>query len=80
MLLVTNSINIVLIKFYYMAVEKVWIEEGCVACGVCESTCPEVFKVNDVANVIEGVNYSNYTDAIQEAADSCPVEVIKYSE
>lgn len=80
MLLVTSSINIVLIKFYYMAVEKVWIEEGCVACGVCESTCPEVFKVNDVAYVIEGVNYSNYTDGIEEAADSCPVEVIKYSE
>lgn len=63
-----------------MAVEKVWIEEGCVACGACEGACPEVFKVNDVAYVIEGVNYSNYTEGIKEAADSCPVEVIKYSE
>lgn len=63
-----------------MAVTKVWIEEGCTACGVCEDICPEVFKVEDEAIVIEGVNYSDYTDEIKEAADSCPVEVIKYSE
>jgi ferredoxin len=63
-----------------MAVTKVWIEEGCTACGVCEDICPEVFKVEDEASVIEGVNYSDYTDEIKEAAESCPVEVIKYSE
>lgn len=80
MLLVTSSQNIVLTKFEYMAVEKVWIEEGCIACGVCEDTCPEVFKINDVANVIEGVNYSNFTTGIKEASESCPIEVIKYSE
>lgn len=64
----------------YMAVKKVWIEEGCIACGLCADICPEVFKINDVANVIEGVNYKDYTDGIKEAAESCPVEVIKYSE
>ncbi|HOF21180.1 MAG TPA: ferredoxin [Bacteroidales bacterium] len=63
-----------------MAVTKVWIEEGCTACGVCEDICPEVFKVEDEATVIEGVNYSDYTDEIKEAAESCPVEVIQYSE
>ncbi len=63
-----------------MAVIKVWIEEGCTACGVCEDICPEVFHVEDEAIVIEGVNYSDYTDEIKEAAESCPVEVIKYSE
>ena len=63
-----------------MAVTKVWIEEGCTACGVCEDTCPDVFKVEDEASVIEGVNYSDFTDEIKEAAESCPVEVIKYSE
>jgi ferredoxin len=63
-----------------MAIKKVWIEEGCSSCGLCEEICPEVFKLEDVAIVIEGVNLSDYEDKIKEAAESCPVEVIKYSE
>jgi ferredoxin len=63
-----------------MAIKKVWIEEGCSACGLCEEICPEVFKLEDVAIVIEGVNLSDYEDKIKEAAESCPMEVIKYSE
>jgi len=63
-----------------MVIKKVWIEEGCTACGLCEDICPEVFVVNDLATVIEGVDYSDYEQQIKEAADSCPVEVIKYSE
>ncbi|MDP4282331.1 MAG: ferredoxin [Bacteroidota bacterium] len=63
-----------------MAIKKVWIEEGCTACGLCEDICPEVFVVKDLSTVIEGVNYSDYEQQIKEAADSCPVEVIKFSE
>ena len=63
-----------------MAIKKVWIEEGCTACGLCEDICPEVFVLEDQAIVIEGVNYSDYEQQIKETADSCPVEVIKYSE
>jgi ferredoxin len=63
-----------------MAINKVWIEEGCTACGLCEDICPEVFKVEDIAIVIEGVNYADYEETIKEAAENCPVEVIKYSE
>ena len=63
-----------------MAIKNVWIEEGCSACGLCEDICPEVFKLEDVAIVIEGVDLSNYEDKIKEAAESCPLEVIKYSE
>jgi ferredoxin len=61
-----------------MAISKVWIEEGCTTCGLCEDTCPEVFEVQDVAVVKDGVDFSTYEDQIQEAAESCPVEVIKY--
>ncbi len=61
-----------------MAITKVWIEEGCTACGLCEEICPEVFKVEDEAIVIEGVNYNDYVEKITEAAENCPVEVIKY--
>ena len=61
-----------------MRIKKVWIETGCTACGVCESICPEVFTVEDEAKVNTDVNFDGYTDQIQEAAESCPVEVIKY--
>jgi len=61
-----------------MAITKVWIEEGCTSCGLCEEICPEVFKREDQAIVIEGVNYGDYEAKIKEAAESCPVEVIKF--
>ena len=61
-----------------MAIKRVWIEEGCTACGVCEDTCPEVFELQDEAVVKQGVDYSKYEDQIKEAAEECPVEVIKY--
>jgi ferredoxin len=63
-----------------MAINKVWVEDGCTACGLCSDLCPEVFVLKDVATVVEGINYSDYEESIKEAADSCPVEVIKYSE
>jgi ferredoxin len=63
-----------------MDIKKVWIEEGCTSCGLCESICPEVFLVEDLATVVEGVNYLDYEKQIKEAADSCPVGVIQYSE
>ncbi len=63
-----------------MAITKVWIEEGCTSCGLCEEICPEVFELEDVAVVKEGVDYSEYEDGIKEAAESCPVEVIQYEE
>lgn len=61
-----------------MKITRVWIEEGCSACGICEDICPEVFKLEDLATVIKGVNYSEYEDGIKEAEVSCPMEVIKY--
>jgi ferredoxin len=63
-----------------MSIKKVWIEDGCTACGLCQDICPEVFIVEDTATVIEGANYENFDDQIKDAADSCPVEVIKFSE
>jgi len=61
-----------------MAISKVWINEGCIACGLCEEICPEVFEQNDTAEVKEGVDYSKYEDKIKEAAENCPVDVIEY--
>jgi ferredoxin len=63
-----------------MAINKVWIEEGCTSCGLCEETCPEVFEMPDEAIVKAGVKFSDYEEEIKESADSCPAEVIKYTE
>ena len=61
-----------------MALKKVEIIEGCIACGLCTEICPEVFEMDDLATVIQGVNYSDHEKQVIEAAESCPVEVIKY--
>jgi ferredoxin len=61
-----------------MAINKVWIVEGCTACALCADTCPEVFEMQDEAIVKENVNFSDYEAQIKEAAESCPAEVIKY--
>lgn len=63
-----------------MAINKVWVEDECIACGVCEDLCPKVFFVEDKSNVKEDANFSEVEDQIREAAASCPVEVIKFSE
>ena len=63
-----------------MAITKVWIEEGCTSCGLCEETCPEVFEMPEEAIVKEGADFSANEDCIKEAAEECPVEVIHYEE
>ena len=54
---------------------KVTVEDGCIACGACESFCPEVFKVEDVATA-DNSQLDGNEDAVKEAAESCPVGVI----
>ena len=62
-----------------MAISKVWIEEGCTVCGLCEDICPDVFELDDdTAIVKEGADFSANEEDIKEAAESCPVEVILY--
>ena len=49
-----------------IAITRVWIEKGCIACGSSEVNCPEVFKVKDKgATVIEGVDYSGLEEKNQ---------------
>lgn len=81
-----------------MGVSKVWIEEGCIVCNACETTCPEVFLVTEDSCIIRaevrtdgqedenleaqaglsGDTGTELADMIEEAAEGCPVEVIKY--
>ena len=62
-----------------MAIQKVWIEEDCTACELCVDTCPDVFEMGDeIAQVIGGADLIQNEGCIIEAAENCPVEVIKY--
>ena len=64
-----------------MAISRVWIEEGCILCGMSEGSCPEVFKITDKgAKVIAGIDYSGLEEKIKDAANACPVQVIMYDE
>jgi ferredoxin len=66
-----------------MAITRVWIEEGCIACGNSQENCPELLSIDyelGVATVIEGVDLGPIEDKIREAALLCPVDVIKYEE
>jgi len=56
---------------------KVKIEDTCTACGLCVETCPEVFEMGpDMAQVTDEDVPPEFEDAVQQAADECPVEAI----
>jgi ferredoxin len=61
-------------------IKKVRIVPGCISCGSCESICPSVFVVTDVARVIDASNPNEEPDLVREAADMCPVSVIMVDE
>lgn len=62
---------------YLMA--KVWIEPGCIVCDACEAIAPLVFEVTDSTCVIRPGAPLDDGLKIQEAAEACPVEVIKFT-
>ena len=64
-----------------MSFKKVWLDESedeCTSCGTCEDICPEVFSVPEKMVVKSGVDFGDFEAEIKDAAESCPVEVIKF--
>jgi ferredoxin len=61
------------------SVSKVWIEPGCIVCNACEGIFPEVFKVTDTTCIIHPNAPLDNGLKIQESAEACPVEVIKFT-
>lgn len=56
---------------------NVKIEDSCTSCGLCVDTCPEVFQMgSDIAEVAANPVPPQFEDAVQQAADECPVEAI----
>ena len=69
-----------------MAIRRVWIEEGCIACNLCEDVAPEVFEVPAGENCRTKADYlarlvdPELVPRVLEARDECPVEVIQLEE
>lgn len=61
------------------SVSKVWIEPGCIVCDACEGIFPEVFEVTDTTCIIRPGAPLDDGLRVQEAAEACPVEVIKFT-
>ena len=65
-------------------------KKKCIGCGACITICPTMFEIseNQIANLknskeINGVfelEIDNNIDCIKEAANVCPVEIIKIQE
>ena len=66
-------------------ITKVWIDPGCIVCDACETTCPDVFEVqhdNETCVIRPDALQAEFTKPITgtivEAAEECPVDVIKF--
>lgn len=61
------------------AITKVWIEPGCIVCNACENIFPEVFEVKADTCIIRPGAPLDDGLKVKEAAEACPVEVIKFT-
>lgn len=52
-------------------------QEGCISCGLCVTSCPEVFSFNEdgVAEATGQLTDENFASA-ESARSACPVSVI----
>ena len=62
-------------------IRKVWIEDGCISCNVCQDIAPNVFLVEDGEECIvkpdAARHFAGLHEDIEQAVEDCPVEVIK---
>ena len=58
---------------------KYVVNDGCIGCGLCEGTCPEVFSMTEAgfAVAIDVEVPEDSLDAAAEAKNGCPVGAIE---
>lgn len=53
-------------------------EEKCIGCGMCESLCPEVFKMKDGKSYLcEKADLEKNKDCIESTIQSCPTKAVE---
>lgn len=60
--------------------KKLWIEPGCITCGMCEFIAPQVFQVTDISHIKPDADVQAHQDLIEQSVQECPVSVIKFQE
>ena len=58
---------------------KVFVNrDNCIGCGACESTCPEVFQLDDEGiSTVVTEDFSNVdVDTLNDAVECCPTAAI----
>jgi ferredoxin len=64
-----------------MGLTKVWVEDGCILCGLCPELAPEVFVLEDEhCWARPDANFDLHEEEIRQAAIDCPVGVIEFEE
>ncbi len=67
-----------------MSIKRVWIEEGCISCSLCQDICTQVFRVEEGQDCVirpdAPSQFEDLDEEIRDAVRDCPVEVIKVSE
>jgi ferredoxin len=53
--------------------------DGCISCGLCAETCPEVFRMAEdgIAEVWQDEVPEEFEDQAIECQENCPVSVIE---
>jgi len=60
---------------------KATVDDSCIACELCVSTCPEVFEMGDAIAVVKADPVPPAAEAsCRDAADACPVDAITITE
>jgi ferredoxin len=73
---VFNYHKLYLLKGGFM---KAYVDKDtCIGCGLCESTCPDVFEMKDNTAVVKGSAVpSGQEDCVKQMEKDCPVNAIK---
>ena len=58
---------------------KYFVNDGCIGCGLCAGTCPDVFSMSDdgVAVAIDMDVPEDSLETAVEAKDNCPASAIE---